>query len=248
MEGTCDIDSHISICFDAEESQKHWYVTCEQQQQGTIFCLSQTQKRTIHGYAEVRQPDGSHCIRKVPLEVFSEAAGWPAMAKDQLWRKFANGPDITSARMSCSLYFNPLPYPHQMRAFAQNALDMLCTTKGMLVVFLILPFHELEGSPEDLSEGYHRLTVWHVADTRGVMFWEIDGKRCTVDPPKIKFDDMPCRPCDRSSDLGAVDIQAEFNISPDDDIAQDSVPCFLRNSQTVHDFAYKGNFSIDDCL
>ena len=247
LEGTCDIDSDISMWFVAEDSQKPWYVTCEQHQQGALFSLGQTKKITGYRYAKVRRPDGSHCTKKVPTEVFSDAAGWPAMTKDQLLHKFANGPDIASARTSYRLDFNPLPYPHQMKAFAQNALDLLCTTKGMLMVFLVLPYQELEESPGDLDEGHHRLTIWHVADPSGVLFWEIDGKRCIVDPPRIKCEDMPCRPRDRSSDLGAIHIWAEFNISPDDGVAQDSVPFFLHNSQTVRDIAYKGNVSIDAC-
>ena len=90
----------------------------------------------------------------------------------------------------------------------------------------------------------YRLIIWHVADPSGhrVLFWENNGKKCNVDPPRIKFDDMPCRPRDRSSELGAVLIWAELNITPDDDVVQDST--FLNNSQTVHDIAYKGNVVI----
>lgn len=252
MQGTCNIDSHVSICFDTEDFQKQWYVTCEQQQQGTVFSpvfsLSQTQKRTTYYYGQVRRPDGSYRTGKLPIEVFPDAAGGPAMTKDQLWRKFANGPDIHSARMNCSLDINPLPYPHQMKAFAQNALDLLCTTQGVLCVFLVLPYQELEESSEEMDEGGHFLTIWHVADPKGVLFWEIDGKRCLVDPPKIRFEDMPCRPRDRRSDLGATHIWAELNIRPDEYDGQDYAPVILRNSPALHDWAYRGNFGIDACF
>ena len=92
-------------------------------------------------------------------------------------------------------------------------------------------------------KGCHALRIWHAASSQpGCMvptvmdlaYWEIDGEKCDVDPPKLSFDDIP-------EELSS--IQARFFSSNPGGVEGHAI--FYPDSQVVCDFAYKGNVNID---
>lgn len=85
-----------------------------------------------------------------------------------------------------------------LRAFAKQAFDLLCTSKGVLTIKMDFPHPELEDEPvpvnedgKELTEDFHCLSIWHSVERGCPSIWQIDGERCLVDPPNIRFSDVP---------------------------------------------------------
>lgn len=155
---------------------------------------------------------------------------WSGMTKDQLWHRLAGAPDLVLAKMTCRSHPKHLPASDQLKLFARQTFDLLCSSQGLLTIFM----NGLEDSPEETEDGCHFLSVWHSTDCQGSSVWEIDGESCIVDPPNVRFDVMPEK---------VTAIKAYVCSQPEPDIKPLSF--FYPDSQVIHDFAYQGNVDVD---
>ena len=77
-----------------------------------------------------------------------------------------------------------------------------------------MPMVGLEDLHHGVYEGHHTLNILHEVDLKGSMFWakgpfwEIDGAKCILAPPKSRFHDLPKE---------VIMIKAQFAYEPDDD-------------------------------
>ena len=242
LEGLCDPDSQISLFVEAEGCYLPWYITCKIVQQSTVFSLSTVKQETVSYVA--RHPDGrllNKCKPRVPI------TGWLGMTKEQLWHRLTGAPNLASAKIDCVARCQPQTTSNDLRAFAQQAFDLLCITKGVLTIMMDFSHPELEDEPvpvnedgEELTEDFHCLSLWHTIEPGRPSIWQIDGERCLVDPPNIRFSDAPgvvtmvkldfeCPQPSRQSNLNFGGPRRNF--SPD--------------RQMIRDFAYTGNVDID---
>ena len=215
-EGLCNAsDSSISLNFGATLC---WYITCQDQQHSAQFNLKQVMPM---------------------VSDTTDGPFWSGMTKDQLWHRLTGAPNLASAEFSGNSNPELLPRSDGMKAFAQQTFEMLCTTKGLLLMYM----KGLEDSSEETEEGCHTLYIAHAADPRdpskNVLHWEVDGEDCIVDPPKIIFDDMP----EEVSAIRAHCYSHKPNLYQSTDIQ--GLAYFNLESQVIHDFVYKGNVDID---
>lgn len=212
----CDSTSHIllSAC-----GAPQWAITCNNKQQSPLFSLSLV---PCHRSGSSDQD--------IPDQV------WSGMTKDQLWHRLAGAPDLVSADMYCYSHPELVPASDQMKLFARQTFDLLRTCQGLLTVIM----NGLEGSPEETNEGCHSLQIAHATDPSGLAVWAIDNETCIVDPPNIKFDDMP-------EEVTAILACLYDHGAHVVHVAQDNAN-FYPDSQVIHDFAYQGNVDIDACI
>ena len=218
-DGLLDFNSSISLDFGASLC---WYITCQHQQQSIYFNLKQA----------------------APINSDSTPT-WSAMTKSQLWHRLTGAPDLASAEFSCNSHPELLPSSDGLKAFAQQSFDLLCMTKGLLLMFM----KGLEESSKELArkttveEGCHILHIAHAADPKdpaeSLLVWEIDNEKCIVNPPNIVFEDMP----EEITAIRAHFYSQHPNLNQVPDIQ--GLPYFNLESQVIQDFAYKGNVDID---
>ncbi|KAL3131446.1 hypothetical protein ABBQ38_007756 [Trebouxia sp. C0009 RCD-2024] len=211
----CETTSHILLSVDTHISRtsgaSQWAITCTNIQQSPRFSLS---LKPCYGSGSSDQD--------TPDQV------WFGMTKEQLWHRLTGAPDLVLANMVCDSHADLVPASDQMKLFARQTFDLLCTCHGLLTIAM----NGLEDSPTE--HGCHYLRIWHANHRPRSIAWEIDNETCIVDPPHIKFDDMP-------EEVTA--IAARLN-SHTTHIADNSA-YFYPDSQVIHDFAYQGNVDID---
>ena len=193
--------------------QGSWSIRCKQQNQGSRFDL---------GYG---------------IAVSGNSRSWLDMTEDQLWHRLTGSPDVVSA--SLIWFSEPAANYDQLKAFAEQLFEMLCTTKGVMRLFM----DKLDDSSEDFEQGYEALEIRH-AHPENSELWEIDGEKCIAIPPHIEIENMPTQ-VTRVQGVFVSQCQLDkstkaLNIGP--------MPYFCPDSEVIHDFAYKGNVDIDACI
>ena len=191
----------------------------------------------------------------------SDTDGCSSMTKDQLWHRLVGASDLAVAELDCASHPGLLPTSDELKAFGQQTFDLLCTTKGFMSI-------SMQGLKEPGPEGgYHSLGIRHVSNaahleppsSRGALYWplvealywEIDGKPCIADPPKVRFNDMPEEVTAIKAHLMSHMPLVRPNLVPD--AAYDHYHCllkiplscqdvFLPDCDVIYFFAYKGNF------
>lgn len=222
LDKLCDYISHILLSVDSHNSglpgPTEWAITCTNKGQTPMFTLGCVPQ---------------FCL--IPADVSSsqlDTAGqeWSGMTQEQLWHRLTGAPNLLLANVTCHSHTDLEPASDELKLFARQTFDLLCTSYGLLTISM----SDLEDSPEDTDDDCHFLSVWHSADRQGSPVWEIDGARCIVDPPNMRFNEMPKE---------VTAIQALLRSHPDFDVAG---PChFCPDRQVIHDFAYQGNVDID---
>ena len=159
---------------------------------------------------------------------------WLDMTEDQLWHRLSGSSVVSSASLFCSS--EPVATHVQLKAFAQQLFQMLCTTKGVLRLFMA----DVKDLSDNNKESYKALKIWH-AHPRKSELWEIDGEACILVPPQIDFGNMPTQV---TQVQGVFVSQGQLEQSSK---ALDIGPVehFCLESEVIHDFAYKGNVDIN---
>ena len=243
-----------SVFVEAKGRYLSQYITCKKHQQSTVFSLSKIKQKTVSYVA--RHPDGT-LLRKHEPEV--PITGWLGMTKEQLWHRLTGAPNLASAQFDCIAHCQPQTNSNDLRAFAKQAFDLLCTTKGLMTIIMDFPDPESEDetvpdnadaedsskslnsdSDSELTEDFHCLSIWHFIEPGYPPIWQVDGERCLVDPPKIKFSDAP-------GTVTMVKVEFEGQQPSRQPRLQISGPGgdFSPDKQMIRDFAYTGNVDID---
>ncbi|KAL3131442.1 hypothetical protein ABBQ38_007754 [Trebouxia sp. C0009 RCD-2024] len=106
------------------------------------------------------------------------------MTKDQLWHRLAGAPDFVSVNVICYSHADLVPASDQMKLFARQMFEFLCTCDGLLAITM----NGLDDSPEETDEGCHFLKISHSYHLPHQYLshqhrWDIDSAECVVGPP-----------------------------------------------------------------
>ena len=209
-EGCCDTrESCVSLEFDGEPE---WLIGCHLEGQLAQFCLSREEVASV-GFS-------------------ADSPAWRDLTKAQLWHRLTGSPALDFAKFECDMH--PATTLEKSKRFAQEAFDYLCRASGVLTLYM----SDLGDSSEEVEEDSHALNIWHIA-AEGSDFWEIDGERCIVTPPRINFDSLPTE---------VVHVRLHFaseGMHDPEFLFPDPKDVFYPDSQVICDFAYQGNVDID---
>ena len=209
----CSADSNISVHF--EQGALWAKITCQRQPQSNSLRFDLTQNTSCH-------PD-----------LTKDAKYCSALTQEQLWHRLVASPKLAFATVT--LTTANLATQLQQKAFAKQCFHFLCTTRGLLTFFL----SELEESHPDASPGHHAVKVLH-AVRKGKEYWEIDGERSIISPPKFDFDNMPGCVESVHAQFVSEGPPAQAFLSPKNPEA-----LFFPDSQPINDFFYQENVDID---
>lgn len=202
----------------------------------------QSTRGQIKLHFEARPPCFIGCVRSgvsstfrlySPSQNTKSTLEWSNMTQDKLWHRLTGSPDLAFANFLCEVESpGHEPKSDQLKVVAKQCFNFLCTSKGFLT-FCMEGLRESDSEEQEDDEGQgttcHALNVCH-----GREHWEIDGETCTVNPPKLDFDNMP---------VEVTRIQAQFVSQGRPNVAPDTI--FNPYSQVVHDFAYKENVDVE---
>lgn len=167
-------------------------------------------------------------------------ADYVDLSTDQLWHRLTSVPNLAFVSLKATSHVPSVP-SDQLKHFAEQCFDFLCTTQGYLT------FHLAERrSPFDHpSTSSHNLVMFRGICKHGEANWQSDGEDCIVPAPKLDFNNLPQDVDSLSVHLTSLSKSAGSSSQQCNHCSLFDAPCMrLTKKQTVVDFADVGNIDL----